>query len=323
MIRYGLGIACALVCMCAVAETPVDESASVRPDAKITIDNAKGKTTITGWDQDRVEVHGVIGTGVTKFDFSAGESMVRIAVINPKRLRGIGESNLEIKVPHGASLSIEGVSANVILSDVTGSTEIETVSGGITVDGDLEYLRAESVSGGIRAKGAMGAVNSETVSGKIEISGSAERVSAETVSGSIDLDTVARRVEAETVSGTVTMAKVEGDLRAESVSGKIVVDGGAFDECKLTSCSASVQWKGKLNPHGELQADSHSGGVKLDFLEVPDATYTLDSFSGGISLNIPDAAGVNSGRSIRFTRGDGSSEVRVETFSGSINIDGK
>src|SRR5690606_36725180 len=124
---------------------------------------------ITGWDQDRVEVHGVGGSCVTNFHFSAGESMVRIPVISPKRLRGVGESNLEIKVPHGASLSVDGVSANVVITAFSGPTEVETVSGSITFEGDAEYLRAESVSGGIRAQGNMGAVNSETVSGKIEI----------------------------------------------------------------------------------------------------------------------------------------------------------
>lgn len=322
MYKLSASLCCAFGAIAAFAQSAVEHSAAVAPGVEIAIDNAKGRTEIVGWDENRVEVTGTLGAEVMAFEFVPTETAVRIAVVNPKRLRNVGETVLTVKAPRGAALNVEAVSANVRAAGMTGNLDLESVSGAIAVEDGGAYLRAETVSGDITVNGAFGGVNLETVSGAVSAEGSADRVSAESVSGNLTLAAMAQRVKAETVSGAVALSNLGGDLRAESVSGKIFVDGGAFDECKLSSCSGAVEWKGRLSGRGELKANSHSGTVRIDFTETPNATYTINTFSGGVTLDLPDTASPG-GKSVTFTRGAGEGEVRVETFSGAINLAGK
>ncbi len=273
------------------AARQVDRTVAASAGALIEVENTAGSVRVRGWDNDQVQITGTIGDDVSELVVEGGPDRILIEVDTPDR-RGWGrreiDARLDIKVPRGARLEIETVSASIDVEAFDGRLEAETVSGSIEVSGSLTQADVQTVSGSIRLDGANTDVVAESVSGSIRLRGVSGRVEASTVSGSVDVQ-----------AGTIE----RGDV--ESVSGSVGL-----------SC--------KLARDARLDIGSHSGNVTVELPADVSASFEASTFSGRIENDFGPQAERTSkwvpSRSLEFTTGRGDAEVTLETFSGSLRI---
>jgi DUF4097 and DUF4098 domain-containing protein YvlB len=269
------------------AQTPVDQKHPAAPDAKVSIENLAGSTKVTGWEHAEVQVKGTV-CSECELDLGGTDKAVSVEIesghVNPMA----GKSDIEVFVPAGSSVSIEGFQATISVAGVTGS------------------------------------VSAETVNGSIAQSGAAKDVRLESVNGPIEITKAAGRVQAEAVNGTVTVRDASGELEASAVNGKVLVTGGSFDRAKLESVAGSIRFEAGLSPRATLSAESVSGSVDLFLPAGIGAEFKVSTFSGDIVNELGPAAEKTSqwtpGKELSFTSGSGGVRITVETLSGTVNI---
>jgi DUF4097 and DUF4098 domain-containing protein YvlB len=269
------------------AQTPVDKSRPAATDGEVTIENMSGSVKVTGWDRAEVQVKGTVGSGgELSFDGSEKQTTIEVEAEhgNPMGIK----SDLEVFVPAGSSVSIEGFSATITVTGVTGSVSAETVNGSITHTGAAKAVELQSVNGAIEVTKASG------------------------------------RVQAEAVNGTVTVRDASGELEASTVNGKLLVIGGSFDRAKLESVAGSVRFESALSAHATLSVETVSASVELLLPAGLGAEFTVSTFSGAVTNELGPAAEKSSQwtpeKELRFTTGSGGARITVETLSGAVNI---
>ena len=269
------------------AQTPVDQKRPAAADGKVTIENMSGSVKVTGWDRAEVQVKGTLGSGgELSFEGSEKETSIEVEAEhgNPMGIK----SDLEVFVPAGSSVSIEGFSASISVAGVRGS------------------------------------VSAETVNGSIAQTGAAKGVELQSVNGPIDVTKASGRLKAEAVNGAVTIRDASGELEASTVNGQLVVSGGSFDRAALESVSGSVKFEAGLSPKATLSVESVSGSVDLVLPAGLGAEFTVSTFSGAITNDLGPAAEKSSKwtpqKELSFTTGSGGARITVETLSGAVNI---
>ncbi len=191
----------------ALAQQQVEDTRPVASDVRIEIEDIiVGTIRVVGSDTDQLSVTGNIGADVDQFVIEGGPDMVEIYVEltewddddsenGERRWRGREHNdvavNLEIRVPRGASLEMEGVTAEFDVQGVDGTIEIESVTGAIVYSGNARMLELANVTGSITAT-APNVMNAEieSVNGAISFTGSVAgggELGIENVSGQIDL----------------------------------------------------------------------------------------------------------------------------------------
>jgi DUF4097 and DUF4098 domain-containing protein YvlB len=269
------------------AQTPVDEKRPAAPDAKVSIENLSGSVKVTGWDRAEVQVKGTLGDGA-ELSFDGPENHLEIEVEaehgNPMGIK----SDLEVFVPAGSSVSVEGFQSTISVAGVAGSVSAETVNGSITQSGAAKGVELESVNGTIEVTKATG------------------------------------RVKAEAVNGTVTVRDASGDLEASTVNGKLLVTGGSFERAELESVAGGVRFEAGLSARATLSVESVSGTVDLFLPAGLGAEFSVSTFSGDIVNELGPAAAKTSKwtpeKELSFTTGAGGARITVETLSGTVNI---
>lgn len=277
------------------AGTPINETRAVNATARIDVSNIKGSVTVSGWDKSEVAISGTLGDGAKKLSVEGSGDRLSIKVEAPDKQgwfswgadTRMGDSLLDIKVPKGAEMKIEVVSADVSLSGVAGRTlNVDSVSGKLRLDSGAKELELDSVSG------------------DIEVSGGAERAHVETVSGNIRARGLAGMVKFETVSG---------DIDAEN---------GGYREVTAGTVSGDITLRGKPDASARIDVETMSGDVHLYLPADASARLNASTFSGRIrsdfgSVTEPEHG---PGSSLEATAGSGSGQVKLETFSGDIDI---
>ncbi len=269
------------------ADTPVDQKRPAAPHAKVSIENMAGSVKVTGWSQAEVQVKGTVGAGA-ELSFDGPEQNLKVEVEaehgNPMGIK----SDLEVFVPSGASVSVEGFSATISVAGVAGSVSAETVNGSITHSGPSKGVELQSVN------------------------------------GSIDVTKAGGRIQAEAVNGAVTVRDGSGELKASTVNGKLLVTGGSYERANLESVSGGVRFEAALSPRATLGVESVSGPVDLFFPAAFGAEFSVSTFSGEIVNELGPAAEKpnkwSPGKELSFTAGSGGARVTVETLSGAVNI---
>ncbi len=270
------------------ANTPVDQKRPAAPDAKVSIENMSGSVKVTGWSQAEVQVKGTVGEGA-ELSFDGPAQNLKIEV-EPEHGSPMGiKSDLEVFVPTGASVSIEGFQATISVAGVTGSVSAETVNGSITQSGPAKGVELQSVN------------------------------------GSIDVTKAGGRIQAEAVNAPVTIRDGSGDLEASTVNGKLLVAGGSYERAKLETVSGGIRFDAGLTARATLGVESVSGPVDLFFPAALGAEFSISTFSGQIVNELGPAAEKPPnkwapGKELSFTAGSGGARVTVETLSGAVNI---
>jgi DUF4097 and DUF4098 domain-containing protein YvlB len=191
--------------------------------------------------------------------------------------------------------------------------EIRSISGDVVVDGIKGDVRAETVSGDVSAAGLAREASLKTVSGDIKVGSSAldGELGVASVSGDVVVQGFkARRVDAGTVSGDVKLWSV------------------TCEQATVHSVSGDVGLSATLAKGGRYELRSHSGNVNFAVDGKTGFEVDASSFSGTIKTELPldvRSKKENEGfgppsRSLRAIYLDGSAQVQVSTFSGTIVI---
>ncbi len=279
----------------AIAGSPINETRAVDADARIEVSNVRGSVTVSTWDRNEVAVTGTLGSGSRGLEIEGGGGNLSIKVkgaessgwFNWGSSGRMEDTLLDIKLPRAAELEIGVVSASVAVAGLAGRRlEIDSVSGKVRVDGSAREVEIASISGAI------------TVSGR------GERLQVETVSGDIDASAVAER------------------LRFETVSGRVNVETGPYREFDASSVSGDIALRGTPAADSRLDAETMSGDVRLRLGADFSGQINAETFSGSLRSDFGSVRepGHGPGRSLEARVGDGSARLRIETFSGDIEL---
>jgi len=278
----------------ALAVQNIDRSQATGPTPVVEVNNVQGKVTVTAWDRNEVKVTGTIENDSHTFEFKGDTGRVEMAVRPPESKRySYGRDDdafLEVRVPAGAVLRVQTVSADIIATGVRGEQRLEAVSGDVTTELFEQPLDVRSISGDvdIRGNGGRG------------------------------------KVIAESTSGNVKARGLGGDLEATSVSGDLDLQMGVTAEVRLETVSGDVGAKLTLAEGGRVDAQSVSGDVSLSFGKPVNGEFDIESFSGDIDACFGPKSERKSqyapGSELRFTQGSGNARVSLETLSGDITL---
>jgi len=268
------------------AQTPIDEQRPAAPDGTVTIENLSGSIKVIGWDKAEVRVTGTLAPDA-ELEFEAGDKHVDIEV-EVERHDDAGTSDLEVHVPSGSQVEIEGVNVEIEVTGLTGSVEAETVNGGISLRGSAKLVSLQSVNGAVDVSGPRG------------------------------------RIEIEVVNGSVTVQDAAGHIEASTVNGEVIVGGGPFESAALESVAGAVSFKADLAATGRLDIETVSGGAEVLVPANIMADFSISTFSG----EIEDELGIGTvqqeefipAKELSFSTGSGGARITVETLSGSVHI---
>ena len=156
----------------------------------------------------------------------------------------------------------------------------------LTVPAGTRVL-VNSLSGSISVRGVKGEVDANAVSGSIIVTDATRKVKAESVSGSVEVSRVTGDVNASSVSGRVQVDDVSGDLETESVSGRLSMLGIKSKFVRAGSVSGRISYGGTFEPDGSYEFKSHSGGVLLSLPADVGAQVRIETFSGSVDSDFP------------------------------------
>ncbi len=272
------------------AAQPVSEKLPIAPGGEVDIEVLSGTVTIEAWNENFVEVKGTLGDGVEEMDFEGDEDGVSIEVEYDEDYHGKQEvdTHLTIRMPVGAALSVETVSASISITGVAGEMDLESVSGNIDIASKPSGLDVETVSGNIYIEAAPAETDVSSVSGLIEIRASG------------------------------------GSLDAGNVSGKITIHGGVIDGGDLESVSGDITCHATPGPGSDLDIETMDGTITLVIDANLVASFDLSTFSGSIENQIgPEPRRTSKytpGKELYFNTGAGGPSISLESFSGKIKL---
>ncbi len=291
----------------AYAANEIAETKPAATTVAVDITNVKGSVEVSGWDQAAVEVTGRLDSDSDEFEFSGTESRLTVRVFNPNRR--VHEADLQLRVPFGASLDIDCVSAKIQVENVEGELDLQAVSGKID------------------ASGVGGRVRAETVSGSINIEGRPVSVEAKAVSGSVDILAASEKpLHARGPNGEAIVRKHMERIKASTVSGSIDIESVEVQRLECEAVSGSIDFTGAFAENGEADLETHSGGIDLRIPADTSAAFDLNTFSGGIKSDLGgtiEKPKYGPGRSLEFVSGSGSARIHAQAFSGGISIQGR
>ena len=265
----------------------VDEKRDMAADGHVLVENLAGSVEVTVWEQAGIEIKGTLGNDVETIDISATANGIQVRVRNKPDSNTIDGTDLHLRIPPGASIEVETVSADIDVNGMEGeSVVLNTVSGDVEANASPQRLEIQSVSGDVEFGGAVSRSSIETVSGEISLGGVSGEITVSTVSGDVSL--IAKEVERG---------------RFESVSGDLKLDLAVSDG-------------------GRVASDSMSGDLILRLPATQEAEFAAQTFSGDIRSDFGEAASVSKGPGsmLEYQAGRNGASIRMESFSGDIHI---
>jgi putative adhesin len=290
----------AALCACVAspllfAATPIEQTRPLDAHGSVEVDNLKGRIRIRAWDRNEVRISGSLGEGVEKLVVDGGGDHLVVRVQYPRQIgawRGdhTGPTNLQLQVPLRADLDIQSVSADIDVDGVApGDLSVDTVSGKIVVAAAPEHAEINSVSGDVLATLNSNDVKVETVSGDAIVSG-----------------------------------RLKGQVHGETVAGRLSIDSNSERVRRLTTgtVSGNTRIRVALADGGEIKSETVSGDIALHLPKSLSARVSGESFSG--DLRAPGAKirkeEFGPGASFEQRYGNGAGEIRLETFSGDVDM---
>lgn len=277
-----------LSCQAAIADRQISESADVHPQGEVEISNVSGRIEVEGWDQGRVEVSGTLGRGAERLEFRVQDRHTLIRVEHPSGSNRVGASNLHVRVPLDSRLVIAGVAGDILVRHVRGAQRLHSVSGNIDTMMFADDVQLRTVNGDILLVGE----------------------------GTPGLATVT------TVSGNAELRDVAGELVLQTVSGDVKVASERLERARIRTTSGSAELRSSLSPGARVEMEAVNGTLSLLLNDEPDAEFRLATFNGRIDNSFGPAPARTSryapGMELRFTAGEGSARVDMETLNGAI-----
>ena len=282
----------AAVAPAAMAQQSITKNAKVAPDVTVEVSNVQGSVEITAWDKNEVDLLAELESPKDELEYEATERNVRIEVRRPhgKYDHDEEDASLTLRVPKGARIIADTVSADIGVTGVRGEISLQ------------------SVSGEVRTQAFDAPVKATSVSGEITVTGNGGKSAVST----------------ENVSGDSTVSGVRGGYDGEVVSGNIRATVASADRIELNSVSGDIELSVELTPTSRLDLESVSGEIGVRFKPPVNADFDIESFSGDIEncfgQKARDTSKYTPGSELNYTQGNGGARVEIQTLSGGISI---
>jgi hypothetical protein len=266
----------------------IDERRPLNADGRIYVNNIAGTIDVATWDRNEVTIGGALGSNVEKLEVTGDPTNLSVVVRLPKRSHTNGDTVLKLRVPVGARIDLESVSADVAVD------------------------------------GAKGPVKINTVSGDVGLALASPEVTVQTVSGDLKLRSPSKLTKINSVSGDIRMTGLQGKLSVETVSGNVELEGGKFAELKLKSISGDMRLDVSLADTAQINGETLSGEIHMIVPTAVSGTALVKSFSGEAYCDGAHTVEHQTGRKREYTWGDGrGAHIELSSFSGDIRIERK
>jgi len=266
------------------AQQRVDRGLAAAHDVRLKVWAPAGSVSLEAWDRDSLHIRGTVEQG--RLFAGGGRDAMKVAVEDPTGATLSPVSDLVIRVPRGAQVSVKTVTGAIEAVDVTGWFN--------------------------------------SVSGSIRLRGTAQRLEAESLDGDITLQAEAPWVRVRTGSGALTIEGRYRDLLASSVSGPIHVVNKEVERGRLESVTGDIHYFGRFRAGGSVDFDSHSGTITLELPAEMAGRLDLTSVSGSIDNQLtadrPSKTATGAGQKLDLTRGTGGVTITVRSFKGTIRL---
>jgi hypothetical protein len=282
-----LALLTALGALPCLAGSDFRDELNVDPQGSVEVNGISGKVEIIGWDQPKIEATG--SSDLADRVHIQNRGMRTLIDVQPRSgIRfGSDDTRLVLHVPTKSSVAATWVSADIKVSNIMGDADLRTVSGNISgeVGGDLRL---------------------NTSTGDVKMTASA-----------------ADSIEVRSISGDIQLRGGSAQLELTTVSGDAKVELGTLKRGRIKSISGNLSGRFALAPDADLEGESVSGTVRLDFASQPAASYMIETISGkidncfGPKVEKPQ---YGPGARLDFKSGAGRARVRIETKSGDVHL---
>jgi hypothetical protein len=276
-------------------EKTLSETWAVAADARIDVENVRGNVTVTGWDKPQVELQGELGSG-SRLVISGDAAHLGLRVDGTEdgesgKHGPSSDSELVLRVPRGAELQIQVVSADASVADMAGKS-----------------IEVHGVSGNLGVRSAAAEIDIESVSGDVSFAAPQPNAGA--------------RAHLQTVSGNINAKNLGGRVKLDTVSGDIGLDDAPVQELETGTVSGEVRLHVTPAARARLHLNSMSGVVRLYLPDALSAHIDASTFSGDIHSDFGSVRTRNygPGSSLKAQVGGGDADIELESFSGDIEI---
>jgi len=228
------------------------QSYQVRSGTVVNIINPNGSVTLTGWDEDTIEIKAVKESlrgqdGLDQVDINidiAGELLIETIDLTEDSLVSV---SYDIKVPVDLLIGIiECANGNITLENVGGNPNLSTSNGSISAVNVNGIVSAVSSNGDIIATGVRSLDQAKTSNGNItaELPAIYNNLEIITSNGSIGLllsPALAVDLDANTSNGSISISNLNVDAAEfdqTTLSGSM--NGGGF-RVKLSTSNGSIE----------------------------------------------------------------------------------
>ncbi len=157
------------------------------------------------------------------------------------------------------------------------------------------------------------------MTGDLTVEGGGTPLRLRSMIGRIELRGADGRTTIEGSTGGVAVRESAGELRVETTTGDVLLEDLRPTDLEVRTLDGDVELRGALAPGGRYELTSHSGDVELALAGLVDARFSIRSFRGSFSTDLPIEPPPETNRA-DFTLGDGVARVRLESFSGRVRI---
>jgi DUF4097 and DUF4098 domain-containing protein YvlB len=265
-----------------VATQQTDTSVAVGRGQRLEVNAYGGGITVSAWNRNAVRVEANT-SGPDRIEISS--TATTVSVRTQGRHGPPSEIELKISAPAWMALSLAGVHTNVKVQGCQAPVSVETVEGEVDVGGGNGLVSLRSVQGSVSLQGAKGRISVNSVNEDVEVTKSTGDIMAGTVNGEITLDLVdATTVDASTVNG-------------------------------------DISYHGPVRNGGRYSFSTHNGDVTLTVADGTNASVAVSTFNGEFESEFPvPLSGMRKGKGFNFTLGNGSAQVTLESFQGTIQL---
>lgn len=183
---------------------------------------------------------------------------------------------------------------------------------GVEIRGPRTDTEARGLRGGLQVRSLHGSIRVQDVSGSLEARTVHGEIVAEEVSGSVRLHSVEEDVRVRSGSGEIEVGTVDGDLVLEAMDAERVT---------ATSVDGDIRLDGRLPAGASYRLTTHDGDLRVVLAGPIDAEVAVSTFDGEFTSDFPvTLRRFRGGQEMRFTLGEGGSELVLEAFDGDIQL---